>query len=150
MLIIGLINIENDYAPSTLPGVAGALVSKTRNGDCPQGVHSPVKETDANNPITEGRKENLAGAGGKMLQRGGSPEEEMLSTNQKKRQDLQGEEERRKYFRQREQHAPRSWGWRKSGAHEGPNRWNRDCYMMRLEVWAGADHVDPQRPQIGL
>ena len=29
--------------------------------------------------------------------------------------------------------------------HEGQERWNRDAHVMILEVWAGADHVDPQR-----
>lgn len=34
--------------------------------------------------------------------------------------------------------------------HEDQDRWNRDAYVMRLEGWAGADYVDPQRLQIGL
>lgn len=29
--------------------------------------------------------------------------------------------------------------------HEGQERWNRDAYVMILEVWTGADHVDSQR-----
>lgn len=74
----------------------------------------------------------------------------MLSTNQQNRQDLHGEKERRGNSRQEEQHVQRSCDWRKPGTTEHRNRWNRDYYVIRLEGWAGADHIDHCRPQKGL
>lgn len=38
----------------------------------------------------------------------------------------------------------------KPGTTEHQNKWNRDCYVIGLEGWAGADHIDHWRPQKGL
>lgn len=83
------------------------ISEQNQKWELPQAVHSLGKETDANNHVTEGRKENLAGLRGRVLGRGGSSEEETLRTNQKNNQDLRGEEERRDYCRRREKHVQR-------------------------------------------
>lgn len=128
-LLTGLIDAENDSVPSIPPGVFGTLVSKTRNGGCPQDVPSLVNKADANNLMREGK---TAWQG---LEWVGSPEEEMLITEQKNRQDLHGEEESREYSRCSE-NVQKSCGWRKPGTHEDVERWNRLLFGRKNSKWS--------------
>ena len=46
------------------------ISGQNQKWELPQAVHSLGKETDANNPITEGRKENLAALRGRCWEEG--------------------------------------------------------------------------------